>query len=199
MRLPHRVVLLTGLLAVLSGAAHVEAQRDPQGGRRGGMPADRTQLEQRIRAQMGRMMRQRLGLDDDQAAKLSTVVQNFDGQRRELLNQEEATRRRVEALLLEGGTDQTEARELVGRMSDLRIQEAQLFQSEQQALLEVLTPTQVLQLQQLRQDIGRRIRALGGPNGGPNGGRGPGRGGPRQDGRGAGADAPGVVPNGVRP
>jgi Spy/CpxP family protein refolding chaperone len=198
MRRSKLVVLTAGLLVALAGAGRAHAQRGPQDGRRG-MPADRAQLEQRIRAQMGRLMRERLGLDDDQAAKLSAVVQDFDGRRRELLTQEEATRRRVDAVLLESGADQTEARQLVDRMGDLRIQEAQLFRSEQEALLDVLTPSQVLRLQQLRQDIGRRIRALGGPNPGPDGDRGTGRPGRPPGGRGTGSANQGAAPSGANP
>ena len=148
---------------------------------------DREQLEQRVRAQMGRVMRERLGLSEEQATRLSAVVEDFDGQRRELFQLEQATRRRVEALLLEGGDDQDEARELIGRMGELREQEAELFRAEQEALLDVLTPVQVLRLQELRQDLGRRIRALGGRNGQPGTGRGSGL--PR-----GGRTGPGLAP-----
>jgi Spy/CpxP family protein refolding chaperone len=157
------------LLAALSPHA-LEAQA---GAQRGG--ADRAQLEQRVRAQMGRVMRERLGLGEEEAARLSEVTQRYEDERRELFALEQATRRRVEALLLEGGTDQDEARELISRMAELRQREATLFQDEQEALLDVLTPVQVLRLQQLRQDLGQRIRALGG--GGDAQGPGPARGG----------------------
>jgi len=168
-----------------------------QDGRRG-PPQNREELEQRIRAQMGRMMRERLGLDAETASALADVVQGFDGRRRELFQQEQATRRRVEALLLDGGDDQSEARALMDRMSELRLQEAELFAAEQEALLDVLTPVQVLQLQQLREDLGQRIRALRGGRGG-NGP--PGREGQRGPGPGPGAfrDGPGGPPPGGPP
>lgn len=162
-RLRRMLLRPLALVAVLAGLAlpvGLAAQDAPPGR---GRIQDREQLERRIRAQMGRMMQERLGLDEQQAAQLSDVVQGFDARRRELFTQEQATRRRVEALLLEGGADQTEARSLLGRMAELRIQEAELFREEQEALLQVLTPRQVLELQSLRQDLGRRIRALGPP------------------------------------
>jgi Spy/CpxP family protein refolding chaperone len=114
-------------------------------------------------------MRERLGLDEAEAQRLSEVVQSFETRRRELFGQEQATRRRVEALLLENSTDQDAARELITRMGELRAEEAQLFRDEQAALLDVLTPVQVLRLQELRQDLGRRIRELGGGRGGRGG------------------------------
>ncbi|HSH75771.1 MAG TPA: Spy/CpxP family protein refolding chaperone [Longimicrobiales bacterium] len=151
------------LLAAHLAPASLQAQRAPLGRR--GQVQNREQLEQRIREQMGRVMRERLGLDEEQAARLSEVVGDFDGRRRELVALEQATRRRVEALILEGGSDQAEARTLIERMSALRLQEAELFEAEQEALLGVLSPAQVLRLHALRQELGQRIRALRGGRG----------------------------------
>jgi Spy/CpxP family protein refolding chaperone len=170
MRPRWRSVVLGVLGVTLVSAAPLDGQRGP---RRGEMGQDRQQLERRIRAQMGRMMRERLGLTDEEATRLSEVVQGFEGQRRALFRQEQATRRRVEALLLEDAPDPVEATELLERMADLRAQEAELFATEQRALLEVLTPMQVLELQSLREQIGRRIRALRGRRDGRAGERGP--------------------------
>ena len=164
-----RPLLLGVLTATLVLAAPIESQRSPQG-RRGGVQ-NREQLEQRIRAQMGRMMRERLALTEEQSEQLSEVVQRFQSERRELFRIEQATRRRVEALMLEGGNDEEEATELLTRMTDLRAQEAELFAAEQVALLEVLSPIQVLQMQSIREQIGQRIRALGGGRGDRPGGR----------------------------
>ncbi len=159
----NRLFRILLVLAVTLPATAEAQQRGPQG-RRG--EVDRAQLEQRIRAQMGRMMRERLGLDEQQATRLAEVVQDFDGRRRELFTREQATRRRLEAFLLEGGNDEEEARALMQRMAELRRQEADLFGAEQQALLEVLSPAQVLQLQRLRQELGQRIRQIRGGRGG---------------------------------
>jgi len=144
------------------------------GQQRRGDPPNREQIEQRIRAQMGRMMQQRLGLDETEADALSAVVQSFDQRRRQLMQQEVETRRRVSELR-DGNGDDAEARELLDLQAQLRSDEAALFREEQEALLGVLTPTQVLELQDLRQDLGRRIRALrGGGRPDQDRGRGPG-------------------------
>jgi len=148
------VVLLT---AMLFFAPSLEAQ---QRGRRGGGMQDRAEVEQRVRAQMDRMMRERLGLTDEEAERLSEVRQSFDGRRRELARSEQAARIRVEALMLEGGEDDVEALELLARMTELRSQEADLFVEEQTAFLEILTPVQVLHMQSMRDQLGQRIRAL---------------------------------------
>lgn len=156
--------LLLGVVAVsLLLAGTLDAQRGP--GRR-----DRAELEQRIRTQMARAIRDRLSLTDEQAEDLGGVVRTFEGRRRELSRSEQATRRRVEALILEGGEDEEEARELLSRMSGLRTQEVELFREEQAALLEILTPVQLLRMQAMREQFGRRIRALRGGRGNDQGG-----------------------------
>jgi Spy/CpxP family protein refolding chaperone len=124
-------------------------------------------LEQRIRAQMGRLMRERLGLTDEQATGLGQVVETFEGRRRELFREEQEARRRVDELTEEATPDPGEAAVLLDRMVSLRQQEAALFAEEQDALREILTPVQILELHALRAQIGQRIRALrGGRNGG---------------------------------
>jgi Spy/CpxP family protein refolding chaperone len=147
------------LLSVLTAAAltaPVAAQRGPDS-RRG---QNRAQLEQRFRAQMARMVQERLGLDDARAEALGDVMRSFEGRRRELGRAEFQARRQVEALVEQGSGDDDEARELLDRLVELRAQESVLFAEEQAALLEVITPTQVLQLHELRSELGRRIRAL---------------------------------------
>lgn len=160
-----RPLLLCAALATLLTAIPLEAQRGP----RRGPDGDRAELEQRLRARMARMIQQRLGLEEQQADTLSAVVADFDQRRRELARQELATRRRVEALMLEGGESEAEARALLQRMAELRSEEAALFQTEQERLLEILTPVQVLRLQALRAELGRRIRALRGGRQGSGG------------------------------
>lgn len=161
------VLLVMSVLLVPVGA---EAQN------RGDRRQDRREMEQRFRRQMARMIQERLGLDDAQSATLSEVVRGFESRRRELGRAELAVRRRVEALIEAGGEDDVEARALLDRAVELRAEEAQLFAEEQEALLEVLTPVQVLQLQSLREELGRRIRSLRGGDGARRRGRGGGDG-----------------------
>jgi len=153
------VLVLTGLALL---AIPAEAQRSGAN-RRSEAPQnaeERAQLERRIRARMGQMMRERLGLSEDEAAALSQIAETYDVQRREMFRQEQALRRRVEALGLERSGDQEEALGLLDRLIELGEQEVELRRAEQEALLDVLTPIQVLQLHAFRQQIGERIRRL---------------------------------------
>jgi Spy/CpxP family protein refolding chaperone len=160
-----RGLLLVGaLIAGLLVTAPVDAQRGGGGRRGGGMP-DRAALEQRMRAQTARMMSEQLGLTEDQAERLSEVAQRFADRRRELGKSAQATRGRVDALMLEGAEDNVQAQELLNRMRELHALEDALAQEEQEALLELITPIQILKMQTLREALGRRIRYLRGSGG----------------------------------
>jgi Spy/CpxP family protein refolding chaperone len=146
-------LVLVGLVAgFASGAAAQEPRQRPA--------RDRSQMEQRIRAQMARMIKERLDLTDEQFASLSEVTRGFEQRRRQLFRADQATRRRAEAIVLEGGQDEDAARELLERVAELRRDELALFEEEQAALLEILPAHKVLQLQALREEMGRRIRSL---------------------------------------
>lgn len=123
---------------------------------------DREAMMERIRAYMARTIQERLELDESRSAALSAVIQEYDGRRRALGRAEGQARRRVEALLEQPEPDPVEASNLLAEMASLRAQEGELFAEEQEALLEVLTPLQVLQLQEIREDMGRRIRSIRG-------------------------------------
>ena len=155
-------------VALLGGAVGpISAQRRP--GRPGGQQ-DRTELERRVRARFGEMVKQRLGLTDEQAQRLNETVRGFQEDRMRLGREDQAARKRVEALLLDDAGDAAQAKELLGRMQELRMEEVRLSQAEQEKLLDVLTPMQLLRFQALREEMGRRIQRLrGGMQGGPPG------------------------------
>lgn len=150
-----RVVLALVVAGAL--APPLSAQRGPDS-RRG--TQNRAELEERFRAHAARMIQERLGLDEVEADALGEVVRSFERRRRELARSEFTTRRRVEALVAEGADDHGAAQELLDRLVELRARESALFAEEQAALLEVLTPGQVLQLHEIRAQLGQRIRAL---------------------------------------
>lgn len=161
-----RVMWGTVLVAALAMPSALEAQ---QRGQRGGPPGGRAELEQRVRHRFAQMVQEQLGLTEVEAQRLGETTRGFMDRRRELMQDEEATRRRVEALVLEGGGDGNEARQLVARLIELREEEVALFRDEQEALLDVLSPYQLLQFHQIRERMNERVRALRGRGGGPGG------------------------------
>ena len=152
-----RFLGLTGwvVFALAAGGGAATAQD-----RRPRSEQDRAEMERRVRAQMQRLVKERLELTDEESDALSAVIGRFEDRRRELGRSERAARRRVEELERAGAADDAEARELLATLVDLRRREAELFADEQAALLEVLPAAKVLQLQSLREEMGRRIRNL---------------------------------------
>lgn len=165
------MAITTALAAVFVLPASASAQGMP--GRRG-----RADLEQRVRARFGQMVRERLGLTDEQAQRLEHVVQGFQADRMELARNEESVRRRVQALLVETQPSEEEARALLKRMSEMHEQEVRLSAQEEDSLLTVLSPSQVLEFNVLREEMGARIRQLRRGFGSPGRGTGRGGGGP---------------------
>ena len=142
-----------------------------------GPPQDRADLEQRVRQRFAAVIQDRLGLDDEQAQQLNEAMAGFQEDRIQLMREEQALRRRVEAVVLEGEVSEDEAGSLLARMVELREHEAELFRTEQEELMQVLTPYQVLQFHQLREQLNDRVRALGQQPGMRRGGGGMGPGG----------------------
>ncbi len=153
------------LAVVLAAPSTVDAQQ--RGQMRRGPPQGREDLEQRVREGFGRMMRMRLGLEDDKAAELAEVMQSFQQDRMQLGRDEQALKRRVEAAMLEGGVSDAEAEGLLDRILDIKERELALFRAEQEGLMRVLTPNQLLQFHALREQLQERVRQLRGENRGP--------------------------------
>jgi hypothetical protein len=143
-----------------------------------GAQRNRQELEQRIRARFAQMIKQRLGLDDETARALDSTVQAFRPEREQLARDQEALRKRVQAFDIEGNGSDQEAQRLLDRMSELRQRENQLYQSEQDSLRTVLSPSQLLRFNLMRDQLAQRIQQLrmGGMMGGARGLRGRGGG-----------------------
>lgn len=144
-------------------------------------PQERQQLERRVRARFAEMMRQRLGLSSEEAQRLNATVESFMERRQRIVADEEALRLRMEAIAQEEEPTDAEARTLLASMRELREAEVRLFREEQEALLQVLSPVQLVRFHAMRQQLGQRIQQL-------RGGMGPGPGGPPA---GRGAPPPG--------
>ncbi|HKJ03408.1 MAG TPA: Spy/CpxP family protein refolding chaperone, partial [Longimicrobiales bacterium] len=156
MRLRSGVLRSSALLLALGvvGTSPLDAQRASGGGR----PQDRAQLEQRVRARFAETVQRRLGLTDEQSAALGTVMEGLQGERMALAHDEQALRRRMEAILADAQASDDDARAVLERMGELRLREAHLFQEEQGKLLEILSPIQVVRFHALREQLAQRIQ-----------------------------------------
>ena len=169
-------VLLAGVLALsLGGVTPAAAQRM-------GPPQERQQLERRVRQRFAEMIRTRLGLTDEEAQLLEQTIQGFQASRMALAREEQALRARTDALLKDPQASDEEAADVLDRLEELRLREADLIQSEQAQLLEFLSPLQVVRFHSMREQFAQRVQQLrggppmgpgrrpaGGPGGGPGG------------------------------
>lgn len=154
---------LAGAVAILaiSGVDHALVAQD-RGSDRSRSSEERAELEQRFRAQMNRMLKERLAITDAEFTRLNEVLRPYDERRRDLGREERSIQRETEDFIVQGGADEDAAQALLARLAQLRVRESALFQEEQDALLELLTPLQVLQLHSFREQMGERIRQLRG-------------------------------------
>ena len=179
-------LMTAGLLMatlLMGGAGDLVAQR---GGGRG----SRADMELRIQARFDNLVREDLDLGDDQMRRFQEAVGDFANRRRDFAQRERGTRARVGRLGGPGrGQELTEeeASAILAEMVELGDQEATLLREEQEALLSILSPQQVVRYIVMRQRFGDQIRGVRG-RGGPGRGRGP------QQGRRQGQPPPEVDP-----
>ena len=174
MRFAYRtnLMLLAGLAFSLMTVTSLEGQRGRRGGGRRGPPprSERAGLEERVRVRMDQRIRERLGLSEDEWRAIGDQARDFDEKRGELMRNELALQRRVDGIAVEGRENDEEAGEILDQLIVLREQELELFQEEQERLLEILSPSQLVRFQAMRQQLGEQIRRLrGGRDGGSPG------------------------------
>ncbi|MSR35174.1 MAG: hypothetical protein EXR95_00830 [Gemmatimonadetes bacterium] len=169
-----RMAMSGGRMAVflLAWALCAPAAARAQGPER--TPAERANLERRVRERFAETVRAELGITQEQLERVGQVQSSFQQRRQDLFRRDLALRRRMRPTASAPRTE-TEARELLRDLTAVREEEARLFRSEMDGLLEVLTAPQVLRFYELREQLMDRVRRVrGGP--GRAGQRGPGPG-----------------------
>ncbi|MBA3405232.1 MAG: hypothetical protein H0U13_11215 [Gemmatimonadaceae bacterium] len=168
-RLPF-ILITTALLAGSATPAGLYAQArraDPltQPGAR------RQELEDRFRQRSGEVVRRRLQLTDDQAARLQATNRQFEQQRMGLLTRERELRRELRQQLMAGATaNETRVGELLDQTMRLQRQRLDVAESEQRELAKFLRPVQRAKYFGLQNELRRRMQELQGPGAqrGPN-------------------------------
>jgi hypothetical protein len=170
------------LLAVSTG--NLLAQGGGRGGGRRGQPQDpstaadsarpnRAQLEQRVRQQMGQVLRNRLGLNDAQMTKLQETNRRFDDKRRILVDQERDIRMSLrDEMLRPDSARQAQIGGLLDRMVKVQRQRVDIFEQEQKELGGFLTPMQRLQYFTVEEQMRQRMQQMRQQQMGGRGGRG---------------------------
>lgn len=167
-------VLLRSVMLLGLGATLASAQGEPTN------DARRDSLEARVRARMATMLRNQVGLNDEQIRRLQQTNRRFEGQRRELFDQERRVRGELRSAL-ESRDSSQDARvaPLLDRTIQLQRQRLDLLEAEQKELATFMTPTQRARLFGMEEQMRRRMQEMRearpantprrGPPGGPPG------------------------------
>jgi len=165
-----RGILIAGLLlfSPMAGQAQVRP------GRPGGPPPGRQELEHRVMEGLSRIVKQRLGLSDGELAALQETMQSFREDRRALAMDQGSLRHQLRNSVMDGMSEE-EARDILKEMVRLQEAELDLYRREQEELLKVLSPVQLVQFYRIRDEWGQRIQQMrqgrgpGGRGGAPGG------------------------------
>jgi Spy/CpxP family protein refolding chaperone len=151
--------LLGGLLGGLLLLATVSVSATAQGG-----PPDaarRDSLEARVRARMAVMLRNQVGLNDEQVRRLQQTSRRFDGQRRTLFEQERQVREDLRSALVAGDSAaDAQVAALLDRTIQVQRERLDLLEAEQRELASFLTPRQRARLFGLEEQMRRRLQDL---------------------------------------
>lgn len=158
----------------------------PAGGQR-----QRLELERRLNQGFQRSIQNQLGFDQAKMQGIQGVMRSFQTDRRSLNRSQASLRHRLRDPALTE-LSEPDARSLLQEMVTLQQRELELYQREQEELLKLMTPVELLRFYRLRENLGERIQqvrqgrgqggargggvggGIGGtvrPGGGPNGGR----------------------------
>ncbi len=146
---------LAAILALAGAPAFAAGQVTPPPGAQ----RQRVELEQRLQRGFYRQLQSQLQLEPVQVEKLQGVTRSFQEERRTLNRSQASLRYKLRD---PGLVDMPEedARTLLQEMVDLQEQELALYKREQAELLEFVTPTQLIRLYRLRDDLGQRVQQL---------------------------------------
>lgn len=147
--------LLLGALLTLAMAPSLGAQGiAPRGGQR------RAEVEQRVRQQFARVVKERLALTDEQLRKLGETTRKYEERRRLLLEQERDARMGLRQEIVAG--DDKANQERVARLLDQLIavqrQRIELVEQEQRELSSFMTPVQRAKFAALQEQLRKRMQ-----------------------------------------
>ena len=161
-----KAALILVAMVTFAAISPASAQRQvrPRAGRLGAAEAppaqDRALMERRVRQAFYRVAKQRVGLDDAQMQKLTAVNGKYEPQRRELLREENQTRRALRAELNAAKPDDAKVSAGLGKLQDIRRKRLEIDDQEQRDLAGFMSPTQQVRYRSLQEQLRRRLEQL---------------------------------------
>jgi Zn-dependent M32 family carboxypeptidase len=161
-------MMRTARIAVLAlplfvGVAQAQDAGDVAVGRRtqAGAPARRQQMEQRLRQELWRIAKERMGMTDAQMSHLTEVNQRYDAERRILNLDERLQRETLRAeMLAKDSANQDRIAAALDRLVQLQRQRIDIVAKEQKEFATFMTPLQRAQYGALQEQLRRRVEEL---------------------------------------
>jgi Spy/CpxP family protein refolding chaperone len=123
-------------------------------------PNDRAAAQARIRDRVARLLRERVGLSDDQLRRLAPVSRSYDERRRSLFHEERAARRALRRELGAGSADQTRVAGYIDQLLAFQRRRLDLQGEEQRELAAFMTPVQRARYLALQEHLRRRTEEM---------------------------------------
>ena len=137
------------------------SQRPGLGGRAMDSGQGRERLEAEVRRNFSRVVRERVGLNDDQMRRLQPITQKYEQQRRQIQMQERQTRMSLQAAMRdEQAADPKQLEQHLQALVDVHKQRAALIEAEQRELAEFMTPVQRVKFMALQEQVRRNLEQM---------------------------------------
>jgi hypothetical protein len=125
------------------------------------MAPNRARLEQQVRQRLGQVMKNQLGLSDEQMKKLQETNRRYDGKRRLLVDQERDVRMSLrDEMARPDSARQSQVGALLDRMVKVQRQRVDLMEAEQKELGAFLTPMQRAQYFGTEERLRQRMQQM---------------------------------------
>jgi hypothetical protein len=161
---PRLLVLLVLLLPVAGnaqrpGVVRRAAQRQAQR-QLDDTATGRARLEQELRRNFARRVRQQVGLTDVQMRRLVPITQRFEVQRRQLLMQERAARLGLRDAVMSQPADSAQVERLLATLIDVQRRRVQILEAEQRDLAAFMSPVQRAKFMALQEQVRRQVEQM---------------------------------------
>jgi Spy/CpxP family protein refolding chaperone len=165
------LIAIVGLSIVLSRATEAAGQASAIGSN------ERAAAQNRIRERFVRLLRDRVGLSDDQLRRLAPVSRSFEARRQAIFRDERMARQGLRRELTAESADQARVAAHIDQLLLLQRRRLDLVAEEQQELAAFMTPVQRARYLALQEHLRRRAEEMrrrrgGGRRGPPGGSRG---------------------------
>jgi len=157
-----RTTLLAALMATsAAGVLNAQLAQRPQGVAAPEDSISRARLEGEIRRNFARVVRNRIGLNDAQMAKLGPISQRYEQQRRQLQVEERDSRVALRQMLRDESTaDSAQVSKLLRTLVELQQRRSHVLAAEQIELATIMSPIQRAKYMAMQEQIRRRLEQM---------------------------------------